>query len=743
MKIKQNYIDIKKQNIKDYFDEKAVYALIKRVAGQDYADKFVFEQIESDGFDFYEVFDKDDKVCIRANTGVSFAKGFNRYLREACHYNVGALSTSGTLPDVPPAVGRVLKEKSAFLYRYFFNYCTFCYTYAFDTWKDWEKTLDYLLLSGYNLILNPIGIESVWKKVLEKIGYSKKDIRDFICGPAFYAWQWMMNMTGWASGAPDWWYDFREELSGKFNERLQSFGVAVVNAGYVGLVPDDFSKYYPDSDIKEQGEWVGEYMSPSLITPQDPNYNRLADIYYSEMRKIKGGDKVKYYSVDPFHEGGDCSKIDLKSFVLGNFDKMREHCPDAVWVLQEWGEPKAYLSEAMPDGGMIMVSLSADRKDPDGVDTTGAPWCYCSVNYFGGQYSFRGDAELSLANPFKHLENNTSNILGIGMMPEAVNCGEMIYSIYAENTYKDAPMEPDAFVRKYMIERYGSENERLYEALKKVFYNIFNTEKNVSDGESGLCARPALDVRHTSMWSRDANPYDKQEDMIFYIKTMLDNYDELNRYDGFRLDLLEAARQSVNNLSWYMIENIKKSYKNKDLSALSHWGNELLGLFDLQSTLLKTNKNYMLGTWLEKAKRLGRTPAEKTYFEWNARTLITLWGNKKGARDLHDYSAREWQGLLEDFYRPRWERFISRLEISLLSGKKFIPADDYNEEVAFTYEKKKYPTKPSGDLKKAVENILDKVISVEIEDMEFIGNNLSIEDNVMKDLKNKATYEKV
>ena len=151
----------------------------------------------------------------------------------------------------------------------------------------------------------------------------------------------------------------------------------------------------------------------------------------------------------------------------------------------------------------------------------------------------------------------------------------------------------------------------------------------------------------------------------------------------------------------------------------------------------------MLGTWLEKAKRLGRTPAEKTYFEWNARTLITLWGNKKGARDLHDYSAREWQGLLEDFYRPRWERFISRLEISLLSGKKFIPADDYNEEVAFTYEKKKYPTKPSGDLKKAVENILDKVISVEIEDMEFIGNNLSIEDNVMKDLKNKATYEKV
>ena len=179
MKIKQKYIDIKKQNIKDYFDEKAIYALIKRVAGKKYCDKIILEHTDSDGFDFYEVFDKGDKVCIRANTGVSFAKGFNSYLKEICHYSVGILSTSGTLPENPPSVGKTIKEKSAFLYRYFYNYCTFSYTYAIDTWKDWEKTLDYLLLSGYNLILNPIGIESVWKKVLEKLGYSKKDIKEF------------------------------------------------------------------------------------------------------------------------------------------------------------------------------------------------------------------------------------------------------------------------------------------------------------------------------------------------------------------------------------------------------------------------------------------------------------------------------------------------------------------------------------------------------------------------------------
>ena len=125
---------------------------------------------------------------------------------------------------------------------------------------------------------------------------------------------------------------------------------------------------------------------------------------------------------------------------------------------------------------------------------------------------------------------------------------------------------------------------------------------------------------------------------------------------------------------------------------------------------------------------------EKAYFEGNARTLITLWGNKSAAYYFRDYSAREWQGLLEDFYKPRWERFISRLEISLLSGKKIVPADDYNEEVAFTFEKKKYPNKPSGDLRKAVENILKKVTSVEIEDGIVIKDTSTFEEKVMADI---------
>ena len=63
MKIKQKYVDIKRKNIADYFDEKAVYALIKRVAGQKYCDKIILEQKESDGLIFMKCLTKTTRYA--------------------------------------------------------------------------------------------------------------------------------------------------------------------------------------------------------------------------------------------------------------------------------------------------------------------------------------------------------------------------------------------------------------------------------------------------------------------------------------------------------------------------------------------------------------------------------------------------------------------------------------------------------------------------------------------------------
>lgn len=64
----------------------------------------------------------------------------------------------------------------------------------------------------------------------------------------------------------------------------------------------------------------------------------------------------------------------------------------------------------------------------------------------------------------------------------------------------------------------------------------------------------------------------------------------------------------------------------------------------------------MLGRWLNDARSWGTTLEEKNLYEKNARNLITLWGDKNST--LREYSCRQWSGLLNGFYKKRWEQFF-------------------------------------------------------------------------------------
>lgn len=55
---------------------------------------------------------------------------------------------------------------------------------------------------------------------------------------------------------------------------------------------------------------------------------------------------------------------------------------------------------------------------------------------------------------------------------------------------------------------------------------------------------------------------------------------------------------------------------------------------------------------------LPKTRKRKKYFDFNARTLITLWGDINGSTSaLYDYPWREWSGLIKEYYYKRWEMF--------------------------------------------------------------------------------------
>ena len=119
MKIKSSYVDIKLRNMPKTASVDAVYSLIERVTNKNYAESIILRLSEYDGFDSYEIVAHDGKIVITASGISGLSAGFNAYLKEVCGYSIGALSTSGTLPPIPPVPKSKISRKSKFLYRYF------------------------------------------------------------------------------------------------------------------------------------------------------------------------------------------------------------------------------------------------------------------------------------------------------------------------------------------------------------------------------------------------------------------------------------------------------------------------------------------------------------------------------------------------------------------------------------------------------------------------------------------------
>ena len=87
---------------------------------------------------------------------------------------------------------------------------------AFWGEKEWRNELDWLALNGVNVVLDATAQEEVWRRFLgELFGYSHEEAKDFIAGPAYYAWAYMANLSGFGGPVHDSWFTERTELARK------------------------------------------------------------------------------------------------------------------------------------------------------------------------------------------------------------------------------------------------------------------------------------------------------------------------------------------------------------------------------------------------------------------------------------------------------------------------------------------------------------------------------------------------
>jgi alpha-N-acetylglucosaminidase len=161
---------------------------------------------------------------------------------------------------------------------------------------------------------------------------------------------------------------------------------------------------------------------------------------------------------------------------------------------------------------------------------------------------------------------------------------------------------------------------------------------------------------------------------------------------------VDICRQAIADRGRIVYNRAMADFRSFDQRAFKQDSEEFLRLLLAQDKLLGTRSEFRLGHWTQQARHLGKTKAESDLYEWNARVQITTWGNRACADNgrLHDYAHKEWQGILRDFYYPRWKHFMTQLE-NELNGQPSTNTDWYAMEEPWTLDHTPYSAQPEGD----------------------------------------------
>ena len=270
--------------------EKAVDALIERVTpGRSGS----FELRLQDGYDgqneFYAYSTSGNKILLEGNTTVSLAVAYYQYLRKFCSVNLSFCGSHVELPEKLPLPYSV-KGKINGRFRSFFNYCSFSYTGAWWNWDDWQWTIDFLAMNGINMPLQVTGLEGVWYNALLKTGYTDEQARQYLCGPAYFAWQWMGNIESFAGPLPKSWIDSHIELGKKVMQREIELGMHPIQQGFAGNVPAFFKEKYPDELYLEDGEHTsvfGASLAAAVIASVLEGNDLSVEELYQEAKRIE------------------------------------------------------------------------------------------------------------------------------------------------------------------------------------------------------------------------------------------------------------------------------------------------------------------------------------------------------------------------------------------------------------------------------------------------------------------------
>lgn len=420
-----------------------------------------------------------------------------------------------------------------------------------------------------------------------------------------------------------------------------------------------------------------------------------------------------YYAIDPFHEGGNMGDMNPSAVYRRVQEKMLEHDPQAIWLMQQWqGQitDEKISSLCKPEQALIL-DLQADKRCfHEIMERHQVPWVWCMVHNFGGRMGVDGDLATLMEIPEKF--KNSKYMVGIGAAPEAYNSGPIVYDLLCDMTWKTEATDCGEYVQTYVRSRYGKDNANLQRAWEILLRTAYRKKEKYTQGaaECVINARPSEQFTAASTWGHrflEYNPKELEEALPCFLAA----YEEFSDRETYRYDLVDLTKQIMSNTAndWY--DQMMEAYRNKDGKAFREISSRFLEWILLEDRVLGCCAEFTVGKWIAAARNVLPDAEErvKDLMEFNARALLTTWGDRKNSENcLLDYSNRQWAGLTRDYYYRRWENFVTMYQKSLDTGTAPEPMEYFPMEWAWVNQKDGYgyaKTASNEDLKALAQKV--------------------------------------
>ena len=695
----------------------SVVALVNRIGGNgtDGKFKFVLDPSINSKQETFKLSTEDGKIRIEGTTISAITTGLGWYLNNVAHINISWNSlnektVSGAayvdLTNIELPLPSEETHTSDAKYRYYLNYCTFGYSMTSWTWKRWQQEIDWMALHGINMPLQIVGLEEVWRRFLtmekadgtRKYNYTDEEAMAFVPGPAYTAWWGMNNLQGWGgTGAGDKiqtakdgtvcegtggvqnkaWFDRQLQLATDILARQRELGMKPVLPGFSGMVPSNFTAKTGVTTDQNNVDWQS-FLRPSIIDPTATRFAEIAEDYYACLKDVMG--ESQYYSMDPFHEGGSISSGLYSEAYSAIYDAMEAAQAGSQWVIQQWhwtGNQQKSTS-AVPAGRLIVLDLFSDGRP--GFSTYGGynpqDAVFCAIPNFGGRSGLMGRLQNVTDNYFS-FKGEYPSIKGIGTAPEAIEQTPITYDlIYQLPWMNGAKPNVEEWVNNYAVARYGKDNAVVKEAWSLLRQSVLNYGADGIEGpiEDVWAARPNLDALPASKWGKTMsvaiNTYTKarHQMLIDAVYKLIDQQEELELQSGsvfesnYLYDVVEFGGGVMADYAYYLLLGIREAKNAGNTELFNARRDAFLALLEDVDAFKGTNLNFRLGKWTQEARDAakevnGWSEETQDWYEFNnARTLVTTWTYK--IHGLNDYSYRSWQGMMKDYYLPRWKYFF-------------------------------------------------------------------------------------